>query len=229
MEAAARTGAAALQSPLGARARCPHLVFRDVLGSSLVEDMLAHVERRQDDFRPAIIRSRKTGEARVDPRQRDCVFLRDLGPCKERFEAFVRDAAPKMLSGLQLAETNVEPREFEICAYGEGSHFGTHVDTHELTDRVRVISCIYYFSRTPLAFSGGELRLHGFPVGSATKEPAFVDVMPERDTLVAFPSWLRHEVLPVHVPSGHWADHRFSVNCWMLRTQPAAAATVARA
>jgi Rps23 Pro-64 3,4-dihydroxylase Tpa1-like proline 4-hydroxylase len=45
---------------------------------------------------------------------------------------------------------------------------------------------------------------------------------------VAFPSWLRHEVLPVHVPSGKWSDCRFSINCWMLRAPPAAAATAAR-
>ena len=48
---------------------------------------------------------------------------------------------------------------------------------------------------------GGELRLHGFPNpfgGSATVP--FVDVMPETDCLVAFPSWLTHEVRPVRVP-----------------------------
>lgn len=44
---------------------------------------------------------------------------------------------------------------------------------------------------------------------------------PETDTLVAFPSWLRHEVLPVRVPSGDWADCRFSINCWLLRANPA--------
>jgi SM-20-related protein len=228
MAAAATLGAASFKAA-GGRARCPHLILKDVLGPTMVEELLAHVELHQDDFQPAIIRSRRTGEARVNPRQRDCLFLRDLGPCRQAFEAFLRDAAPRMLSGLQLDKTNVEPRELEICAYGEGSHFGTHVDTNELADRVRVISCVYYFARTPRAFSGGELRLHGFPLGSTSAEPTFVDVVPECDTLVAFPSWLRHEVLPVHVPSGKWSDCRFSINCWMLRAQPAADATAARA
>jgi SM-20-related protein len=225
MEAAATIGAASFQTA-GGQARCPHLIFRDVLGSSMVEALLAHVERHQDDFRPAVIRSRRTGEARVEPRQRNCLFLRDLGPCRPALETFVRGAAPEMLSGLQLGET-VEPREFEICAYGEGSHFGTHVDTNELADRVRVISCIYYFSRMPRAFTGGELRLHGLPLPSASREPVSVDIEPACDTLVAFPSWLRHEVLPVHVPSDKWSDCRFSINCWMLRAPPAAAATAA--
>jgi SM-20-related protein len=224
MEAAARIGAASFGPAAGGQARCPHLIFRHVLGSSMVEELLAHVAHHRDDFRPAIIRSRRTGEARVDPRQRDCLFLGDLGPCREAFEAFVREAAAEILCGLQLGETKVEPREFEICAYGEGSHFGAHVDTNELGDRVRVVSCVYYFARTPRGFGGGELRLHGFPLPSATKEPVFVDVAPETDTLVVFPSWLRHEVLPVQVPSGKWSDCRFSVNCWMLRANPAPSA-----
>ena len=66
--------------------------------------------------------------------------------------------------------------------------FGAHVDTNELTDRVRVISCVYYFARTPGAFGGGELRLYGFPVRSRNA-PVCVDIVPETDTLVAFPSW----------------------------------------
>jgi SM-20-related protein len=205
---------------IAAQARCPHLVFRNVLGSEAVAELLGHVTRREQDFKPAIIRNRRTGEPRIELRQRDCLYLPDLGPCKQMFETFVREAVPKMLAELRLAEIEVEPREFEICAYGDGGHFGTHVDTNELIDRVRVISCVYYFAISPQRFSGGELRLHGLPVRSVegpTVAPAFVDIAPQTDTLVAFPSWMRHEVLPVRVPSGTWADRRFSINCWVLR------------
>ena len=198
----------------------PHVIFRDVLGSPTVAELLAYVARHETDFRPAIIRNRRSGERRVDLRQRDCLYLGDLGPFKQMIDTFVRDAVPKLLAGLQLAEAAVEPREFEICAYGDGGHFGAHVDTNELTDRVRVISCVYYFARTPRAFGGGELRLYGFPVRSRNA-PVCVDIVPETDTLVAFPSWLRHKVLPVNVPSGNWADRRFSVNCWLLRANRA--------
>jgi SM-20-related protein len=224
MEAAARIGAVSLEPAAGGQARCPHLIFREVLGSSMVEALLTHVERHRREFRPANIRNPLTGKGLVNLRQRNCLLFRDLGPCRQAFEAFVREAAAEILCGLQLGETNVEPREFEICAYGEGSHFGAHVDTQKMADRVRVVSCIYYFASTPRAFRGGELRLHGFPLPSATKEPVFVDVAPETDTLVVFPSWLRHEVLPVHVPSGKWSDCRFSINCWMLRANPAPSA-----
>jgi Rps23 Pro-64 3,4-dihydroxylase Tpa1-like proline 4-hydroxylase len=209
-------------SPRGdsAQARCPHLVFRNVLGSEAVAALLQHVAWREQDFKPAIIYNRRSGEPRIDFGQRDCLYLRDLGLFRDRFETFVHTAVPRMLAELGLAEAAVEPREFEICAYGDGGHFGAHVDTNELIDRVRVISCVYYFAASPRRFSGGELRLYGFPVRSAegaTAAPVSVDIAPETDTLVAFPSWMRHEVLPVRVPSGAWADRRFSINCWVLR------------
>jgi len=220
MEAGSGIATEASRSVNSAQARCPHLVFRNVLGTDIVAELLQHVARHEADFKAAVIRSRRSGERRVDPRQRDCLFLGDLGPFKPMIDSFIRGAIPKMLAELQLGEAAAEPREFEICAYGDGGHFGAHVDTNELTDRVRVISCVYYFAVSPRRFSGGELRLHGLPVRSAegaTAAPVAVDIAPETDTLVAFPSWMRHEVLPVRVPSGAWADRRFSINCWVLR------------
>lgn len=206
-------------------ARCPHLIFGNVLGADAVAELLQHVARREADFKPAVIRNRRSGERRVDLRQRDCLFLGELGPFKPMIDSFIRGSVPKMLAELRLGEAAVEPREFEICAYGDGGHFGVHVDTNELIDFVRVLSCVYYFAASPQRFSGGELRLHGLPVlsaGSAAVAPAFVDIAPETDTLVAFPSWMRHEVLPVRLPGGAWADRRFSINCWVLRPSRAA-------
>jgi len=220
MQSAPTMASATSRSGADAGARCPHLIFGNVLGADAVAELLRHVARREADFKPAVIRNRRSGERRIDPRQRDCLYLDDLGSFKPTIDSFIRGSIPKMLAELQLGEAALEPREFEICAYGEGGHFGAHVDTNELTDRVRVISCVYYFAASPQRFSGGALRLHGFPVRSAdgaTVAPAFVDVAPQTDTLVAFPSWMRHEVLPVRVPSGAWADRRFSINCWVLR------------
>jgi hypothetical protein len=43
-------------------------------------------------------------------------------------------------------------------------------------------------------FAGGELRLHDL------RQREHVDVVPERDLLVAFPSWLTHEVVAGALP-----------------------------
>jgi Rps23 Pro-64 3,4-dihydroxylase Tpa1-like proline 4-hydroxylase len=75
---------------------------------------------------------------------------------------------------------------------------------------------VYYFIREPKAFFGGRLRL--FPIGPQTvKYGESIDIDIVQDRAIAFPSWLPHAVLPVHCPSGDFADSRFAVNCWLLK------------
>jgi len=209
-------------------ARCPHLVFRDVLGAERIAALMHYVAARHGNFRPALIRNRLSGEKRVDASIRDNLYFNDLGAFEAPIKAFVRAITVQALDALRLVETKVEPRDLTLGAYRDGGYFGPHIDTDERIDRVRVLSCVYYFAATPRRFSGGELRLYGFPTLSAGKEtgpPPFVDVTPETDSMVVFPSWLRHEVLPVRVPSGTWADARFTINCWIHRViEPAAVA-----
>jgi hypothetical protein len=201
-------------------AHCPHLVFHDVLGAQTVASLLAYVAARQQDFVPGVLRHRETGRTRVDCGLQDCLHLAEVGVFAAPINGFVRAIAPRALSTFCLNEPNVVPREFEITAYGDGGHFGAHIDTDERVKRIRILSCVYYFAATPRLFGGGELRLHGFPTLSARMgggPPPFLDIVPESDTMVVFPSWLRHEVLPVQVPSGAWADRRFTINCWIHR------------
>jgi SM-20-related protein len=197
-----------------------HLVFRDVLGSQAVASLLDHVFARQGDFRPKVLRNRETGKNRVDRERLDGVYLSEVGACEAVVAGFVRSIAPRAIMEFGLNEPNAELRECEISAYGDGGHFCAHIDTDERLGRVRILSCVYYFALTPRRFCGGELRLYGFPILSAEGRSAtasFVDVTPETDTLVVFPSWLRHEVRPVRVPSRAWTDSRFTINCWMHR------------
>jgi hypothetical protein len=199
--------------------RCPNLVFHNVLGASTVQELLEYVGSRQQHFAPAPIGIWGTSELKVDPSQRDCLNTADLGPFKAPIEAFVRRMATPALAELGIAEPAVEPREFSISSHGDCGHFVKHIDTQARLDRVRILSCVYYFSATPRRFSGGELRLYPFPTRSRdiSDQPPFVDIVPDTDTLVVFPSWLVHEVLPVSVPSGVWADRRFTINCWIHR------------
>ena len=215
----------ATDTPIAARRaadpRCPHLLFHDVLGADMVAGLLEHVAAREADFRPAVVRSRRTGEQSVKSGRRDCLTSNDLGPFRSPIESFIRRIAPAALTELRLNEPRHEPREFSICAYGEGGHFARHIDTAETTGRIRILSCIYYFATTPRRFQGGELRLHGLPTLSTAGAAAPpVDIVPETDTLVVFPSWMSHEVLGVRVPSGAWLDRRFTINCWIHRAGP---------
>jgi hypothetical protein len=203
-----------------ADSRCPFLAYHDVLGAEYVGGLLDYVVARQSDFRTGLMHNRETGAVVADPVRRDSVYLTELGAFLRPIRAFVSTIAAPALRALHLSEPRVEPREFVVTAYRDGGHIGEHIDTYERPEWVRILSCVYYFAVTPRRFSGGELRLYGLPKGPAVERQlnsSYVDVEPRTDTLVVFPSWLRHQVMPVQVPSGAWLDSRFTVNCWMHR------------
>jgi len=108
--------------------------------------------------------------------------------------------------------------EIELVAHANGGFFKRHIDTVTGNTRAdsgdRAICCVYYFFREPKVFSGGESRLHPLRTVSDPAPPT-IDVAIANDTLVAFSSWMPHEVLPVANPSTEFADARFSINCWM--------------
>jgi Rps23 Pro-64 3,4-dihydroxylase Tpa1-like proline 4-hydroxylase len=205
--------------------RCPYLVFRNVFGADYVHSLLKYVVARKDDFQTGGMLNRLTGELFVDPKMRISSYLNDLGAFGDRIKGLVKAVAAPALKGLNLIEPAVEPKEFVITAYPDGGYIGEHIDTQTGPRRVRVLSCVYYFAATPHRFSGGELRLYGFPqrsvAGTEPSRPPFIELAPETDSLIFFPSWLRHEVLPVRVPSGAWADSRFTINCWIHRAEVA--------
>ena len=202
--------------------RCPHGTVRNVLGIPTVSAMLDYLAGRQATFEPGYIHNRRTGERSIISPRRDSLFLKDLGPFRPQFENVVRAVAPIALAQFGLSEPAVEPREFAFAWYGDGGYFKTHVDTVERVEHVRILSCVYYFAETPPRFSGGALRLHGFPDPFRGAARPIVDITPDTDKLVIFPSWLDHEVLPVHVPSTAWRDGRFTANCWIYRASASA-------
>jgi len=107
--------------------------------------------------------------------------------------------------------------EVEMVAHGDGAFFTEHRDTAIEDQKLiirRVISAVYYFHRLPKLFSGGALRI--LPLAGREKSSAFVEIEAINDTLVFFPSWFPHEVLPVACPSGQFEDSRFARNCWIL-------------
>jgi hypothetical protein len=202
-------------------ARCPHIIARNVLGTAGVAALLDHVARQEAAFKPGATWNRRTRQGQVDPNRRDCLILGDLGPCMDAVAARLWEIAPMALAALRIEEPAIGSLELEISSYGHGGHFHAHIDTLESREKVRVLSCVYYFAASPRRFTGGELRLHGFPGRSGLDEAAQVDVAPDTDTLVAFPTWMRHEIMPVHLSTDIWRDRRFAINCWVHRATAA--------
>src|SRR4051794_15120603 len=114
-----------------AAAQCPHAIFHNVLGAKMVDDLLGFVAAREPDFESARVRNRKSGHIRVDYDLRGSLTIKTLGNFAAPLAAFVNDITRPALAQLQIKETDVEPKEFEVNAYRDGTHFGAHIDTSE--------------------------------------------------------------------------------------------------
>lgn len=200
----------------------PHKLIRGFLGEEMVDQLLQYAVAQEEAFVPSRVGS--TGLRRVAETVRISRVLNDLGPWRqvleERFLAVMDDAVKE----LGLGTIDLAMLEIDLVAHGDGAFYARHIDaaTSQINVRSnRVLTGVYYFHQRPQAFSGGELRLYSIrPVEQGGQN---VDIIPERDMLLLFPSWAPHEVRPVSCPSGGFAQSRFAINCWYRqRRQPVA-------
>lgn len=192
----------------------PHGLIANWLGPEMVQRLLDFAQEQRDSFVPTGIGYDET--ARVDLNVRRSIRVKDLGDLKKAIRAKIRDVLPEMFRRIGTKAFDPSRLEVEMVAHGDGAFFTEHYDTASKDKKLvvhRVVSIVYYFHRFPKSFSGGALRI--YPLAGREKSEAFVEIEPINDTLVFFPSWFPHEVLPVVCPSGQFEDSRFAVNCWV--------------
>ena len=195
----------------------PYLIMKEFLDDVLIERLLDYVLLNESKFVATTIRN-----GIIDPTRRFSVGLDDLGPVRAELKGKFEALLPSLIDRLRVTRFELARIEMELVAHGEGAFYKRHIDTHtgnadEATTQ-RMISGVYYFHAQPKAFSGGALRLHAF--GTPDESTAFVDIPPDQNTLVVFPSWASHEVLPIQCPSRRFVDSRFAINCWLRRAKP---------
>lgn len=202
--------------PAGAKAPMmpPYLVLRDLLNADTVSGLFDFSLAHEGVFEPTGVG--RTEQVVVKPDVRVSVGTHDLGP----FRTILRDKLRALLTDLtvRLRTPPVDDPTFELqlVAHNDGAFYKRHIDTQTASDRqrIRVLSGVYYFHAEPKAFTGGALRLHA--IGDPDMQ-TFVDIEPDHNTLLVFPSWAPHEVMPVSCPSRRFADSRFAINCWVRR------------
>lgn len=199
----------------------PHVVVRDVMPAAEHAALLAWAVAQGEAGSAS-----QLGESqpKLNSRVRDSVAL----PLAPELDAMLRARAEKMMPAL-VAGIGIQPFalhsiETSLIAHGDGGRYLRHVDLATGTGRTgsdRLVTAVYYFHAEPKGFTGGALRLHALRRGPDDRI-AHADIEPVQNSLVCFPAWALHEVLPVRVPSGRFSDYRFSVNCWFRRKSDAA-------
>jgi Rps23 Pro-64 3,4-dihydroxylase Tpa1-like proline 4-hydroxylase len=154
------------------------------------QELLDYVLAQESQFSAATV-SIGNGRAVVEGVRRARV-LDTLGPFEETFLQRLRQIVP------------LGRFEYQVAASNDGDYFRAHIDGGP--DDTREITFVYFLHSEPRRFSGGELTIRSSTV-----------VQPQGDSLVLFPSCSVHEVLPIRVPSGAFADSRFTVNGWIHR------------
>jgi SM-20-related protein len=194
----------------------PHLLITDFLPTALNKEILAYAIDRKLDFQESKIQ--KAGQTLVS-NTRISMTLYDLGPFKNPIEENIRKAIPTLVKALKIPDFPVGTVELQLAAHGDGARFISHIDTrvHHVSDTPRVISAVYYLHSEPRKFEGGLLRLHTIPLGDDDVQP--LDISPDNNSLLAFPSIAPHEVLEVIAPGVEFQDWRFAVNCWIHRAK----------
>jgi Rps23 Pro-64 3,4-dihydroxylase Tpa1-like proline 4-hydroxylase len=193
----------------------PYRVLQDFLPAEMHRELLDWTLANEARFRPAPLAG-----GVVDPEIRSAKVLRDLGPVEEPLRAKIADLVPLWIAELRVTPFEVTEIELELAAHNDGAHFMLHTDTYRTGLKARgdrMLSAVYYFHAEPRAFVGGMLRLHR--IGAQPGDVSGVDIAPDQNSLVVFPSWGPHEVLRVSCPSGAFADSRFAVNCWVYRAR----------
>jgi Rps23 Pro-64 3,4-dihydroxylase Tpa1-like proline 4-hydroxylase len=189
----------------------PYDLVHNWLGTEMVERLLRFARSNEDRFGDTLVTH---GEDELVDRTRRVSKNLRLGKLEPEVTSRVKDLLPVMFDRLGIRPFIPSKIEVELVAHGDGAFFRRHIDT--LTHREgrgRIISGVYYFHTIPKAFSGGVLRLHS-PAASG-QQCTFVDITPDYDTLVFFPSFFPHEVLPVKCSSGQFIHSRFAINTWV--------------
>jgi len=193
----------------------PHALRHGVLPADEHAALLEWTLANEAALAPSV-----TTGAGADPQLRRARSLYGDAPWKAPMGERILALVPGLVAELGMVPFEIERLEIEMVAYPDGGFIDRHFDTATRGTRHphdRVVSVVYYFHREPKPYRGGELRL--LPRVPLPGGPSHVDIVPEQNSLVAFPSWAIHEVLPVSSPSGRFEDSRFAINFWVLRAR----------
>ncbi len=145
--------------------------------------------------------------------------LYDIPQFSPLFREKVGALASQLMRDFAIAPFPIADIECQMTAHNDGNYFKRHNDNGSADTATRTISYVYYFFNEPKAFSGGDFRLYHSRIenGAYCCGDHAADITPRNNSILFFPSYCQHEVLPVRCPTERFADGRFTVNGWIRR------------
>lgn len=199
----------------------PYCLVPDFLPPHELDFATAHALAHEKEFENAVLSlaEEKAKWSSSDYRFRRSRVMNDVAPVVPMIIGKLQALMPRLWGPLAMEPMTFSRVECQMTAHGDGDFFNTHTDNGLPDIAGRCVSYVYYFHREPKRFTGGALRLYKTVVGEGTVRAGdkVIDIDPPRNGLMVFPSWIQHEVTPIACASEALADHRLTVNGWLVR------------
>jgi len=192
-------------------------VLDNFMAEEVAREALASMSSREADFQPATVAGPGGEAPAVDEGVRSASTVTDLGDYSAAVRERIVALLPEITESLGHPAFDVAGVEIQGTASRDGDYFRMHADSDDAD--TRELTFVLFLQQEPRRFSGGDLRVHKTELSGDKHVPTGVSqtVVPKHNQLVVFPSRYNHEVLPVGVPSGEFADSRFTINGWIHR------------
>ena len=212
----------ARKSAGGVNKSLPVFVKRDFLTRRELRGLTRFVLTHEPDFSASTVIPDGVPEGENDPSYRKSRVLYELGEYEALIQEHLLALLPDALKLFNREPFPLSHIDIQITASNDGDFFKVHQDNslvEPLDIPRREVSFVHYFNREPKAFRGGQLRFYDAEEGQyqTSEKDRIRTITPSQNTLVLFPSWYNHEVLPVKCPTRKFANSRFTANGWFIR------------
>ena len=188
----------------------PYALIDNFLPANQVDDLLRYSINKQPEFEP-------TTNSASDPNYRRSFFLSYFPEFSELIIKMIWKITPQIITHLGIHHFAIEQIESQMTAHNHGNYYKIHNDSGSPDTAKRILTYVYYYHREPKPFTGGELIIYDSKIenGYSVAASSFKKIEPKNNTIVFFPSYCMHEVLPVNCPSEYFTDSRFTINGWV--------------
>ena len=193
-------------------ATAPYVLIEDFLTPAENEQILQYAIENEREFTGSRVYNTPDADGKKTFRKSRVLFSIKDSRWKPIFVERLKLHLPHIATSLGFPAFRFVSTEIQLTASNVGDFFKRHADADLNNEHVapRMLTFVYYLSRSPEPFLGGDLLLYGAdPGGPVAALP------PRNNRLVCFRSETWHEVDLVQCQSRDFADSRFTVNGWL--------------
>ncbi|NJK61569.1 MAG: hypothetical protein HC921_01780 [Synechococcaceae cyanobacterium SM2_3_1] len=192
--------------------------LKNFLSSEQVQQLLDFINNAQPGFVPTALVKESTTTAIY---HRKSKYSTPSSEFKSIIVSAIHQVFDEVTQQLSIPTFLIDEIEAEVTSHNDGDFYKAHTDDGPPSVASRILTYVYYFHRQPKAFTGGALKIYDTQsfLDSPVKGGRSVTIEPYHNSIVFFPSYFIHEVLPIQCPSREFMDSRFTINGWLRQVR----------